>query len=146
MHLSSFQNILLMSFIGLSVCISTANCSNIDKSAPQPLTTKQEMKQIQTEIKQLIGAAICTDNNQCKSLAIGAKACGGPVSYLAYSTLKTNVDKLTSLGVRLKGLHQRYNKEEGIMSDCMMVMPPAIACANNTANNTVEKTCQIINQ
>ena len=127
MRLSFFQKIILMSI----VCVSTATCASLEKAQMHSSSTKQQMKNTQKEINQIIDVAKCTDSKQCKSLAIGAKACGGPQSYQIYSTLKTDVEKLITLGEQLKLLNKRYIKEEGLMSDCMMVMPPAVACLNN---------------
>ena len=129
MHLPNIQKIILISFI----CVGTANCSSLDKTT-QPVDTKQAMDLLRKEIKLIIGDAKCSDDKQCKSLAMGAKACGGPISYEVYSSLNTDTEKLSSLGEQLKTLNKRYNKEEGLMSDCMMVMPPRVGC--------LDKICQ----
>src|SRR4051812_43410739 len=49
-------------------------------------------------IHALVGTPSCTDDSQCRSLAIGARPCGGPESYLAYSTARTSEAELRALG------------------------------------------------
>lgn len=134
MQISFIQQIALLSIL----CVGTANCSSINKTPIEEPNTKQKMDLVLTQIKQLIGEASCTDSKQCASLAIGAKACGGPRSYRVYSTLNTDTQKLIDLGQQYKSLNKRYNKESGLMSDCMMVMPPVVSC--------VKKTCQVLSQ
>jgi len=127
-----FQQVILISFI----CVGTANCTSLEKPPTEGLTTKQKMDRVMTEMTQLIGDASCTDNKQCASLAIGAKPCGGPRSYRVYSTVNTDAQKLTELSQQFKSLNKQYNRESGLMSDCMMVMPPPVACINNTCQVT----------
>lgn len=126
--MSFIQRILLLSFI----CVGTANCTTLEKPPSEGATTKQQMDQLMVQMTEIIGDANCTDNNQCANLAIGAKPCGGPSSYRVYSSLNTDTQKLADLAQRFKALNKRYNKESGLMSDCMMTMPPAIACIKNT--------------
>ena len=128
MHMPFIPQILLISLI----CVSTANCTSLEKPPSEGATTKQQMDQLKTQMTEMIGDASCTDNSQCASLAIGAKPCGGPYAYRVYSSLNTDTQKLTDLAQHYKMLNKRYNKESGLMSDCMMVMPPAVACIKNT--------------
>ena len=48
----------------------------------------------------LIGDATCERDEQCRTLAFGAKACGGPQSYLAWSTLRTDEAVLKAAAVK----------------------------------------------
>lgn len=132
MQMPFFQQIILLS----AICVGTANCTSLEKPPAEGSTTRQKMDQVMTQITQLIGNANCTDSTQCAALAIGAKPCGGPHSYRVYSTLNTDTQKLTQLSLQFKSLNKKYNKESGLMSDCMMVMPPPVACIKNTCQVT----------
>ncbi len=46
------------------------------------------------KIRALIGDAACDSDAQCRTIAIGAKACGGPEAYLAWSTKRTDATAL----------------------------------------------------
>ncbi|MDH5544027.1 MAG: hypothetical protein OEZ43_00450 [Gammaproteobacteria bacterium] len=95
---------------------------------------KQEMHTSKIQIEKIIGDAICQTDEQCKSVAMGNKACGGPAFYLTYSQLNTDEKKLTSLAQHHQELARQYNQITGMMSDCMVVMPPPLKC--------VEQRCQ----
>ena len=78
-----------------------------------------------------IGDASCTNNDQCKALAMGNKACGGPQHYLAYSIKNTDVDKLLKLSEKHQQLSQKLNQLMGTVSDCAVVPKPVFVCLNN---------------
>ncbi|QPF76030.1 hypothetical protein G8A07_25970 [Roseateles sp. DAIF2] len=85
-------------------------------------------RQLMPRIKTLIGDAPCDSDAQCRTIAVGFKACGGPGSYMAWST--KNVDE-----ARLKDLVQRHAQAEraeserlGRMSDCRLVTDPGAVC------------------
>ena len=78
-----------------------------------------------------IGDANCTNNDQCKALAMGNKACGGPQHYLAYSTQNTDVNKLLKLSEQHQQLSQKLNQLTGALSDCAVVPKPVFVCLNN---------------
>jgi len=93
-------------------------------------TTKEAMDQKLTEITDLIDDAKCTENSHCSALAIGAKPCGGPWLYRIYSKQVSDTKQLKILAMDYKLLNKKYNKENQLMSDCMMATPPAFACIN----------------
>ncbi len=79
-------------------------------------------------IHQLIGSAACSDSSQCHSLAIGARACGGPEYYLAWSSAHTAGDQLRALGERYKAERQAGNAASGRVSDCRYAIDPGAVC------------------
>ena len=80
------------------------------------------------QIRSLIGGAECSSDNQCRILPVGARPCGGPVSYLAWSTAKTDESRLQALAERHKTEQQASNTASGRMSTCIAIAPPAVAC------------------
>ena len=83
-------------------------------------------------IEQQIAAISCTDSSMWTFSPIGAKACGGPSSYIAYPKIATK-DILPKIE-EFTALQDAYNKKYHIMSNCMMVMPPSdIICENGKA-------------
>lgn len=84
------------------------------------------------EIRKLIASPACTDSSQCHSLPIGARACGGPEYYLAWSSASTNADQLRALGEHYKAERQAEDKASGRVSDCRYAMDPGAVCNAGT--------------
>lgn len=81
-----------------------------------------------SEIKRLIGTPTCSDNAQCRSLPVGALACGGPQEYLPYSTAKTDEKALLALAERSKTERQAEIQRTGEMSICINRPDPGAVC------------------
>ncbi|QOW10661.1 hypothetical protein Q73A0000_09885 [Kaistella flava (ex Peng et al. 2021)] len=81
-----------------------------------------QMKNLITKIDSLISTETCSDATEWKFTAIGAKACGGPSSYIAYPTKLENeiLPKVT----QFTSMQSAFNTKYKIMSDCAMVLPP----------------------
>lgn len=95
----------------------------------QEITQAQLVQQI-AEIEALIEKGSCTSDGECKFIAYGSKACGGPQGYFVYSS---NVDEEKLMGLVEKHTRSEalYNQQKGIMSDCSIVPEPqAIKCQN----------------
>lgn len=80
------------------------------------------------QIKRLIGAPGCSDNAQCRSLPVGALACGGPQEYLPYSTAKSDEKALLALAERSKTERQAEIQRTGEMSICINRPDPGAVC------------------
>lgn len=102
--------------LALSACASEAQA---------PANSSQTLlKQIETEI----GDAACSSDQQCRTLALGAKACGGPDRYIAWSTARSKADKLNELGERYKAERMAENTRSGAISNCMFEVDPGAQC------------------
>jgi hypothetical protein len=88
------------------------------------------------QIRSLIGAAECSSDSQCQVLPVGARACGGPASYLAWSSAKTDAAQLQALAERHKAEQQADNLATGRISTCIAIAPPAVACRAGTCQLT----------
>lgn len=84
------------------------------------------------DIRRLIGTPSCSDNSQCRSLPVGALACGGPQEYLPWSTLKTNERELLATAERFKAERQAQIKSSGEMSICIHRPDPGAVCVSGT--------------
>ena len=73
-------------------------------------------------------AASCTSTAQCRAVAVGAKACGGPEAYLAWSVTTSREDRLMAAVAAQAEARRRENEQSGRMSDCMMLDEPAARC------------------
>jgi hypothetical protein len=88
------------------------------------------------QIHSLVGKAECTSDSQCQVLPIGAKACGGPASFLAFSTAKTDPREVQVLAERHHAEQQANNQRSGMISNCRVEPTPAAACRANTCQLT----------
>lgn len=82
------------------------------------------MQQITAEI----GTAACDTSAQCKTLAVGSKACGGPERYIAYSTKHSDGAKLARLAADDSAAKKARDTSNGMVSTCSMVVDPGAAC------------------
>lgn len=101
-------------------------------AAPAPVGGAETLGQMRT----LIGAAECSSDNQCRVLPVGARPCGGPASYLAWSSAKTDGAQLQALAERHKAEQQADNMATGRISTCIALAPPAVACRAGTCQLT----------
>ncbi|WNH13893.1 hypothetical protein [Thalassobellus suaedae] len=83
-------------------------------------------------IEDLANTSICNETTTCKFIAFGSKPCGGPWSYLTYST-SIDTDRLEGLVNEFNEKQADFNQKWNIASDCSFVTPPlSIECKNNT--------------
>ena len=94
----------------------------------------QDLRILQAELKTAIdsqiGQAMCSEDTQCKALAIGANPCGGPETYQAYSVINTDLEQLTELASRYKMVRRTLHSKTGAMGACVVIPVPAVRCQN----------------
>lgn len=95
------------------------------------------------QIRALIGNASCTDGSQCRTLPIGARACGGPEGYLAYSTSSAPEAELKALAERHKQERADFHAKSGIMSNCRFMPDPGAVCVAGTCQLATGKNAAI---
>jgi len=111
---------------GAAMLALGAACANQDRPAPaaDAAATPQA----------LLGDAACQADAQCATVGIGAKACGGPASYLAWSTLRTDGERLRTLVQREADAQRKQMAARGEMSNCAMVPDPGAYCDRTQAS------------
>jgi hypothetical protein len=82
------------------------------------------MDKLRTEI----GDARCSSDAQCRSLAIGHKACGGPQQWWAWSTATARAERLQAWADELAALQQQRREASGMASNCLYVDDPGAVC------------------
>ncbi|KLU37755.1 hypothetical protein AB595_05570 [Massilia sp. WF1] len=83
-------------------------------------------------IRALVGTPGCSSDDQCHTLAIGHRACGGPESYLAWSSEKTPQAELQALGERYKEERRAADAASGMASTCQFMADPGAVCRAGT--------------
>ncbi|UUZ56385.1 hypothetical protein LP419_14955 [Massilia sp. H-1] len=81
------------------------------------------------QLKAEIGIAACDTSAQCKTIAVGHKACGGPEGYLAYSTKTGDAAKVAKLAADYNTERKNQTAKSGMMSTCSVVLDPGATCS-----------------
>ncbi len=89
----------------------------------------------------LIGDAECDDDSQCRVIGIGARPCGGPASYRAWSSKGTEEGALQVAVQAHAQAQQQENGASGKVSNCLVLPMPAASCQPRVAGGT--KACQL---
>ena len=79
----------------------------------------------------LVDAAVslqCRSHSECATLPIGARACGGPEGYLAFSTVHSDVARLKQNLARYNQLRKAAVEASGEMSTCQVPVDPGAQC------------------
>lgn len=121
---------IIFRFIVFSALFVAFQCAN-----KGPITCEDsigKLEKMQSEIQKLASSSKCTTTGTCRYIAFGSKPCGGPWSYLVYST-SIDTLKLQNLVSEYNELEHQLNIRCERISDCMMVSPPqGFKCENNT--------------
>lgn len=133
--------ILLLLLLGCAACTTQAQDPG-QKTAPAAPSTPTAHTGHATppaggqdslsRIRALIGKASCSDNSQCRTLPVGARACGGPETYLAYSAAGGQDAALRTLAERYQKERQAQNASSGMVSTCVFMPDPGAVCTAGT--------------
>lgn len=100
--------------------------------APAPRLTgnrqadESSLQRLEREARDLARTEGCSAVEQCRTLPVGAKACGGPRYHLPYCPLSTDVDALERKLAQLERFERSFNERYGIVSTCDLAMPPRL--------------------
>jgi len=115
-------------FIVLSVIALLLVATGCDNGG-STLIMDMQLEELEQEIKAIIEPPIATHLAQCRTIAFGAKGCGGPKTYLIYSTARTDTNRLRQLVNEYNRLDTERNERLGTISDCLYVHPPQVILA-----------------
>jgi hypothetical protein len=129
-----FKNTVCLSMLVTATCVAYANGTAQLTAEEIAQRSVQELQSLQSELKAAIdsevGQAKCSGDQQCRTLAIGANPCGGPESYLAYSTLNTDVEQLKNLAEQYRITRKTLHVKTGTMGACIVIPEPEVQCKN----------------
>lgn len=127
--MNTIKRLLLVGVLALA----TGACGSANQSPNNGANNKAESsaaapQDVAGRIAAEIGDAACDNSQQCRTLAYGHRACGGPEKYVAYSTKRSDPALLTQLGQQLAEQRRRQDQQEGMMSICAVELDPGAAC------------------
>jgi len=113
----------LLRLVGMTLLtLATAACN----SAPK--MEAKDSASLLKDIRAEIGDAACDAPQQCRSIAVGHKSCGGPEAYLAWSSKRSNEARLQGLVEQHAAARRAENLRSGMVSDCRLVTDPGSTC------------------
>lgn len=83
---------------------------------------------LRERIAHAVGAAPCDADAQCRTLPLGARACGGPSAWLAYSERQGDAAQLQRWADELARAERAQQQREGRMSICSVLPDPGAQC------------------
>lgn len=110
--------------LALSLLVVLAGCAAQGGNQPGAAGQADTLARIHT----LIGTPSCKADSQCRSLAVGERPCGGPESYLAYSSARAPDAELQALGAIYRAERRKAFAESGRVSDCRFMPDPGALC------------------
>ncbi len=102
--------------------------TKVNKIAPNQASINSAHEQLE----QLIDKPSCDNSSQCKVLAVGSRACGGPSKYVVYSTKTADATEVKKLAQEITTLEQQFNALNDMMSICQHLSAPGTQCSANT--------------
>lgn len=91
----------------------------------------EDIRAAKTELNTLIADTQCDTSTQCRVNAVGSRACGGPSSFIVYSTKSVSEEQVTALSDKVTKLESNYNAQKGMMSICQHLTTPSTQCVEN---------------
>ena len=90
----------------------------------------QKLEQMGKEIQEFAKNKACSNGDGCRTMPMGAKACGGPTNYIIYSLSKTDEKQLTEKVKQYTDFQKELNVKYNRTSDCLFLSPPTVDCLN----------------
>ncbi|WP_303316453.1 hypothetical protein Q4Q34_06505 [Flavivirga abyssicola] len=120
---------LVFTYLILSVIVA---CSSNDDNTSTYESELAQLSLLKADIETLANTSVCNENFECKFIALGSKPCGGPWSYLIYTT-SIDVEQLKAAVKDYNQKESDFNVKWGIPSDCALtIQPTGVTCENNT--------------
>lgn len=119
-----------MRILTLFFILGCTGCSTGLGAAPTPAQPAAPVPGagLLAKIRALAADTSCTSSKQCHTLALGARACGGPQTYMAWSSARTDGAALRLMGERYAEQEKARIAASGEMSDCRMSVDPGAEC------------------
>lgn len=108
--------------------VSLSSCDKVPVELTNQEADEARIAEMLIEINDLISDKSCNKDGQCKVMAYGDKACGGPVGYLVYSSGNVDENQLKDLVEKFTDLQSLMNEQYGYISDCSIASPPDVSC------------------
>jgi hypothetical protein len=99
----------------------------LDTGARAASGEQGRMARLEREARAIAKTTGCSTTSACRTAPVGARACGGPRSYIVYCAASTDTVALFRKLRELERVEKAYNDKSGMMSTCEMRLPPTAA-------------------
>ena len=82
---------------------------------------------LEDQAKAIVKTGGCSSADQCRTAAVGSRACGGPRYYLVYCATTTDSAALFKKLDAVAAAEREYNEHYQLASTCEFRMPPKVA-------------------
>jgi hypothetical protein len=94
-------------------------------------TDAEALLRLRGEIMDMIGDASCRNVVNCRVVGLGARPCGGPEEYVAYSIWKTLSEDFGNLVSEYNLIAEDLMFERDVAGTCVQLPQPAADCIND---------------
>lgn len=117
----------ILKLFALALLLQSFQCD--DDNHPDPITPEQ-LNLRKQEIVGYIDSFECENSENCNTIALGVKPCGGPTEFLTFPS-SVDLNELESMIEGYNQLNTAYNIQTNAVSDCAVVLPPqTVECEN----------------
>lgn len=81
---------------------------------------------LEDQAKAIVRTDGCASEGECRTAAVGSRACGGPRYYLVYCSRTTDVAALNRKLDQVAAAEKAFNIKYQLASTCEFRMPPAV--------------------
>jgi hypothetical protein len=127
-------HILKFIILGFVLFISCAKDEIADDGA-FAIADDNKLAQMGKDIEEFAKNKACTNGDSCRTMPMGAKACGGPTNYVIYSLSKTDEKQLAEKVKQYTDLQKELNVKYNRTSDCIFLSPPTVDCLNGVCTS-----------
>lgn len=120
------QVILLAAVVLAASCAQQEEPPAPERQPNDVVATLARVQELEQKARAIARADGCDRLDQCATVPVGAKPCGGPRTHLVYCQATTNEDELFGVLDELKRTEEAYNRAEGRISDCSVTAPPSV--------------------
>jgi hypothetical protein len=119
---------ILARLAGLALLLASSACRSDAPQAPSTPPDKSSAPLL-ARIDAERGDAACDADDQCHTIGVGHKACGGPERYLAWSSKNSDGTRLRALVAEHAAARRAEDTKNGMMSTCSVVPDPGATCS-----------------
>jgi uncharacterized DUF497 family protein len=91
---------------------------------------------LEDQAKALVKTDGCSSAGECRTAAVGSRACGGPRYYLVYCSRTTDSAALFRKLDAVAAAEREFNAKYQIVSTCEFRMPPKVALSGGSCQMT----------
>ena len=92
----------------------------------------EQVVALENQAKALVKTDGCSTSGECRTAAVGSRACGGPRYYLVYCSRTTDSVALFKKLDAVAAAEREFNTKYQIMSTCEFRLPPKVALSGSS--------------